>query len=103
MIFNTWKKTSSDLSIETSIEAELPNVSIATTLGNDIYTQLEMISLTTRDLAILRLMRPILKDNLTSLVENFYVNLQKEPSLQQIIQENSTFERLKKNIISSYW
>lgn len=67
-------------------------------LSNDIYTQLEMISLTLRDLAILRLMRPILKENLTSLVENFYLNLQKEPSLQQIIQDNSTFERLKKTL-----
>lgn len=71
---------------------------IENNLSNDIYTQLEMISLTLRDLAILRLMRPILKENLTSLVENFYLNLQKEPSLQQIIQDNSTFERLKKTL-----
>lgn len=98
MVFNTRKKASSDLSIESGIEAELPNVCIATNLGNDIYTQLKMIDLTPRDLAILRLMRSSLRDNLTSLVENFYVNLQKEPSLQQIIQENSTFERLKKTL-----
>lgn len=71
---------------------------IENNLSNDIYTQLEMISLTLRDLAILRLMRPILKENLTSLVENFYLNLQKEPSLQQIIQDNSTFECLKKTL-----
>ncbi len=98
MIFNTWKKVSYELSIENSIESELPNVCIENNLSNDIYTQLEMISLTLRDLAILRLMRPILKENLTSLVENFYLNLQKEPSLQQIIQDNSTFERLKKTL-----
>lgn len=98
MIFNTWKKVPYELSIENSIESELPNVCIENNLSNDIYTQLEMISLTLRDLAILRLMRPILKENLTSLVENFYLNLQKEPSLQQIIQDNSTFERLKKTL-----
>lgn len=98
MIFNTWKKVSYELSIENSIESELPNVCIENNLSNDIYTQLKMISLTLRDLAILRLMRPILKENLTSLVENFYLNLQKEPSLQQIIQDNSTFERLKKTL-----
>ncbi|HIX41977.1 MAG TPA: globin-coupled sensor protein [Candidatus Kurthia intestinigallinarum] len=98
MIFNTWNKVSYELSIENSIESELPNVCIENNLSNDIYTQLEMISLTLRDLAILRLMRPILKENLTSLVENFYLNLQKEPSLQQIIQDNSTFERLKKTL-----
>jgi len=98
MIFNTWKKVSYELSIENSIESELPNVCIENNLSNDIYTQLEMISLTLRDLAILRLMRPILKENLTSLVENLYLNLQKEPSLQQIIQDNSTFERLKKTL-----
>ena len=61
MIFNTWKKVPYELSIENSIESELPNVCIENNLSNDIYTQLEMISLTLRDLAILRLMRPILK------------------------------------------
>lgn len=96
MFFSMRKRKSSVSSIAYALEAELPNVQIAENLRGDIYTQLDMIHLTTRDLAILRLMRPVLKENLTSLVENFYVNLQKESSLQKIIQHNSTFERLKK-------
>jgi len=37
MIFNTWKKVSYELSIENSIESELPNVCIENNLSNDIY------------------------------------------------------------------
>ena len=52
MIFNTWKKVPYELSIENSIESELPNVCIENNLSNDIYTQIEIISITLRNLAL---------------------------------------------------
>lgn len=98
MFFLTQKKSMIDNSIDFRIEAELHNVIIASNLQHDIYTQIEMIDLTTRELAILRVLRPVLKENLATLVENFYGNLQKEPALQRIIQDNSTFDRLKQTL-----
>ncbi|WP_010290308.1 globin-coupled sensor protein [Kurthia massiliensis] len=98
MFFLTKKRPTIDDSMELHIEVEIPNVTIASNLQRDIYTQIEMIDLTTRELAILRVMRPVLKENLATLVENFYGNLQKEPALQRIIQDNSTFDRLKQTL-----
>lgn len=98
MFFLTKKSDTIDTSMEAKIMAELPNVNITTNLQKDLYTQIDMIHLTTRELAILRVMRPVLKENLTALVENFYANLKKEPSLQHIIQDHSTFDRLKQTL-----
>lgn len=98
MFFLTKKSDTIDTSMEAKIMTELPNVNITTNLQKDLYTQIDMIHLTTRELAILRVMRPVLKENLTALVENFYANLKKEPSLQHIIQDHSTFDRLKQTL-----
>lgn len=98
MFFLTKKSDTIDTSMEAKIMAELPSVNITTNLQKDLYTQIDMIHLTTRELAILRVMRPVLKENLTVLVENFYANLKKEPSLQHIIQDHSTFDRLKQTL-----
>lgn len=59
---------------------------------------MDMIALSTHDLAILRVMRPILKQNLADLVGEFYTNLAKEPSLQNIIRDNSSVDRLQKTL-----
>lgn len=69
MFFLTKKSDTIDTSMEAKIMAELPNVNITTNLQKDLYTQIDMIHLTTRELAILRVMRPVLKENLTALVE----------------------------------
>jgi heam-based aerotactic trancducer len=98
MFFLTKKSGTPDTSMEAKVMAELPSVHITSNLHKDLYTQIDMIHLTTRELAILRVMRPVLKENLTALVENFYANLKKEPSLQHIIQDHSTFDRLKQTL-----
>lgn len=84
--------------LDTVMLQELSFVSISPSLGNSIDTQMQMIQLTTNDLAILRVMKPLLKDNIESIVANFYKNLEKEPSLGRIIQDNSSVSRLKQTL-----
>ena len=63
--------------------------------GSDLETQMKMIGITSEDLSILRALHPFVKENIVSIVDQFYSNLKKEPSLIEIIEKNSTFERLK--------
>ncbi len=64
----------------------------------DIFKQIEMISLTIDDLCIIRSFQPIIEQNLTGIVDQFYQNLAKEKSLMGIINHHSTVERLKKTL-----
>lgn len=77
------------------VQTELSNVLIAKDLPNDIKTQLKMIDINEVDLATLRVLTPILKDNVKSIVANFYTNLANEPTLSKIIGKNSTVDRLR--------
>ncbi|CAH0347450.1 globin-coupled sensor protein [Bacillus sp. CECT 9360] len=61
----------------------------------DVLTQIKMIGLTNRDLCIIRSLQPLVKEHLEVLVANFYKNLEHEPSLMNIINDNSTVSRLK--------
>ena len=54
-----------------------------------------MIGLNENDLAVLRVLTPILQENVNSIVANFYVNLENESSLSAIINTNSSVERLR--------
>lgn len=98
MFFLARRRIHSTLNLESELSSELSNVQIAKHLSQDLYTQMDMIALSTRDLAILRVMRPILKQNLADLVGEFYTNLAKEPSLQNIIRDNSSVDRLQKTL-----
>lgn len=84
--------------LDTALLQEIPFVSIAPSLSNSIQTQIQMIQLTTDDLAILRVMKPLLKENIELIVANFYKNLEKEPSLGRIIQDNSSVTRLQQTL-----
>lgn len=98
MFFLARRRIHSNLNLESELSSELSNVQIAKHLSKDLYTQMDMIALSTHDLAILRVMRPILKQNLADLVGEFYTNLAKEPSLQNIIRDNSSVDRLQKTL-----
>lgn len=98
MFFLARRQIHPTLNLESELPAELNNVQIAKHLSSDLYTQMEMIALSNRDLAILRVMRPILKQNLADLVGEFYTNLAKEPSLQHIIRDNSSVARLQQTL-----
>lgn len=92
--------------LEDCMAKETPYVLIASDLNHSIRTQIQMIQLTVDDLAILRVMRPIVQDNIDYIVANFYDNLEKEPSLGKIIRDHSTITRLqqtlKKHIIEMF-
>ncbi len=92
--------------LEDHMAKEIPYVLIASDLNHSIQTQIQMIQLTVDDLAILRVMRPIVQDNIDYIVANFYDNLEKEPSLGRIIRDHSTITRLqqtlKKHIIEMF-
>lgn len=92
--------------LEDHMAKEIPYVLIASDLNHSIQTQIQMIQLTVDDLAILRVMHPIVQDNIDYIVANFYDNLEKEPSLGRIIRDHSTITRLqqtlKKHIIEMF-
>lgn len=74
---------------------EREHVRIENDLPTDIKTQLNMIEVSEDDLAILRSLRPLLNENIQSIVSNFYKNLSQESSLMTIIKNHSTVDRLR--------
>ncbi|MFJ7747959.1 protoglobin domain-containing protein [Peribacillus sp. NPDC097295] len=60
-----------------------------------VLTQIEMIHLTTKDLCIIRSLQDDVKEHIIEIVDNFYRNLEKEPSLMKIINKHSSVDRLK--------
>lgn len=63
-----------------------------------VLNQVDMIHLTIGDLCIIRSLQEQVKEHLTQIVENFYKNLENEPSFMKIISDNSTVDRLKKTL-----
>lgn len=74
---------------------EKSNIHFSHDLHKDIKSQLKMTGLGEEDLAILRVLMPLLKENVKSIVANFYTNLENESSLSTIINTNSSIERLR--------
>lgn len=70
-------------------------VEISNDLSQDIQLQLEMIDLTKKDLAILKLIQPHIKENVEQMTTGFYDRVMKVPHLTKIIKSNSTIERLR--------
>nr|WP_010306178.1 globin-coupled sensor protein [Kurthia senegalensis] len=85
--------------IESLLQKEQPFVNIAPTLNESVKRQLSMIQLTEEDLALLRILRETLKENIDSIVHKFYENLEKEPSLGRIIESNSSVQKLRQTLI----
>jgi heme-based aerotactic transducer len=89
------KKTSTITSLAILAEQEKEHVHISDDLNSDIQTQLTMIGLKENDLALLRVLTPLLQENVKSIVANFYVNLENESSLGDIINSHSSVDRLR--------
>lgn len=66
--------------------------------GSIVERQIKMIGLTPRDLDIIHALQPFVKEKLDSIASNFYQNLEHEPSLLKIINDNSSTDRLKKTL-----
>lgn len=67
-------------------------------LSNELQTQLDMIQLTNKDLYIAAQLQPLVCENIDQIVSSFYFNLEKEPSLIELINKYSTIERLKETL-----
>lgn len=73
-------------------------ISLKVENGNDVAKQIQMIGLTISDLSIIRQLKPYVIQNSHEIVERFYDNLAKEPSLMQIINTHSSIEKLKQTL-----
>ncbi|MGQ5538361.1 protoglobin domain-containing protein [Neobacillus sp. M.A.Huq-85] len=67
--------------------------------GSVVEKQLEMIGLTKIDLQVIHTLQPYVKENINRIVDQFYKNLENEPSLLKIINDNSSIDRLKKTLM----
>lgn len=65
---------------------------------SDAKRQVEMIDLTEADLSVMKSLQPLVKQHIGAIVTQFYKNLEREPSLMQIINTHSSVERLKKTL-----
>ncbi|MBL4953291.1 globin-coupled sensor protein [Neobacillus sp. YIM B02564] len=61
----------------------------------DLPNQLMIIQLSKRDLAIAKVIQPFFEQHMEMIVSEYYTQIQKEKSLEQIIWKNSTVDRLK--------
>ncbi|MER2039428.1 MAG: globin-coupled sensor protein [Solibacillus sp.] len=71
------------------------NVKLEYTENSPIAKQLEMLDLTEGDLKYLKIFKPYIDENIEHIVDTFYRNLGMESSLVQIINDNSSIDRLK--------
>lgn len=65
---------------------------------SDLHTQFEMVHLSEKDLAVLQSLQPVVSKHIDQLVRQFYKNLENEPSLQRIINDNSSVDRLRQTL-----
>ncbi|KAA9022879.1 globin-coupled sensor protein [Niallia endozanthoxylica] len=75
-------------------------VEIDRNLPTDIQLQLDMIQLKERDLQILKLIQPAIKENIHKMTTGFYGRVMEVPHLTAMIQSHSTVNRLKQTLQS---
>nr|WP_194287256.1 globin-coupled sensor protein [Gracilibacillus oryzae] len=74
------------------------NVYIKVDAGGSFDKQIKMVNLIENDLIILRTIKPFVTENIDEIVSQFYKNLEHECSLMQIIEQNSSVDRLKQTL-----
>lgn len=68
---------------------------IAVEMGSEIEKQIKMIDLSETDLKRINSIQPFVLENIDQIVDQFYKNLEIEPSLLGIINGHSSIDRLK--------
>lgn len=86
--------------MESFVRQERAFVMISPTLPESVKCQLNMIQLHEEDLALLRVLRETLQQNIDSIVQKFYENLEKEPSLGHIIESHSSVQKLRHTLMT---
>lgn len=66
--------------------------------GGHLHRQAQMIRLTTEDLSVIKSIQPLVKKHIGSITTQFYKTLEQEPLLMEIINKNSSVDRLKKTL-----
>lgn len=74
------------------------NVTLEMSKNSDIEKQIKMVNLENDDLIILKALKPLVSENITEIVAQFYKNLEHSPSLMEMIDKFSSVERLKKTL-----
>ncbi|RAP26666.1 hypothetical protein C2W64_01382 [Brevibacillus laterosporus] len=78
--------------------AQAEHVSLTVSKHSDVMKQLEMIQLSETDLRIARCLQPLIEQHIDEMVNQFYKNLNHEPSLIVIIERHSSIDRLKSTL-----
>ncbi|WP_080846113.1 globin-coupled sensor protein [Cytobacillus gottheilii] len=71
------------------------NANVTISVNKGCNKQIEMIGLTAGDLQQLVSLQPLVKEQITKIVDEFYEKVETEPLLVEIIQQHSSIERLK--------
>ncbi|MFC7055304.1 protoglobin domain-containing protein [Enterococcus alcedinis] len=92
MICKKCKKTKEKkLNKDVNVEWNIPK-------GIDAEHQVQMIGLTKEDLRIIHNLQPFVNEQIDDIVNRFYENLENEPSLLDLINDNSSIEKLRKTL-----
>jgi heam-based aerotactic trancducer len=92
-LFNKRKQTENK-----SFELDTSKVILEIDAKTDLGKQIQMISLTSYDLAILQQLQPIVTKHIEPIVRQFYVNLEIENSLTDIINQHSSVSKLQQTL-----
>lgn len=92
-LFNKVKKSNAKL--YTGIGENTESVVLNISSGSELANQVQMIGLTEQDLSVALLMKPLIEKHIKFIVDGFYENIGREPSLTELINQQSTVERLK--------
>lgn len=84
--------------LEPFFNTTFPYVKLDIKPGSELENQIAMIGMTTVDLQMIRAMQPYVEEKIQDIVDQFYKNIEHEPSLLHIINSNSSIERLKKTL-----
>ena len=94
--FKMTKKHETTTSLQAKIEQATPILSVEK--GSKLEKQLEIIGLDEQDLAIIQVLQEYVEPAINDIVTDFYDALRHSPKLVNIIDNNSSVERLKKTL-----
>ena len=89
------KKNDSDYTITLTPETYKHNVQLDVSRYPKLQKQLQLLNLTTEDLAIIKQLQPLTKDLIPEMVNQFYAAISLSPDLLDIIHRTSQIDRLK--------
>ena len=97
-MLNIWKRNTQKEDYQANLLTYMNEVGISLHKYSDVLSQIQLIHLTSQDLCVIRSMKDMVTVKLPDLVTAFYKNLENEPSLVNIISDNSTVDRLQKTL-----